>query len=142
MVPVGPHGAARRQVVAQERVERQEEAFGAAAGRADEVRPLRSRSVVHSSVPDGAASTITWWNVSRVLYDSFICRVGAAVAGTPVRSTVRPMRWYDTGALQRAGVARPFDRAERVDAGCPAVGAGRLAGELRVVLGRQLVAGQ
>ena len=58
-----------------------------------------SRSVVHWSVPDGG-STITWWNVCNVLYDSFIRRVGAPVAGTPVRSTVRPIRWYDTGALR------------------------------------------
>ena len=54
--------------------------------------------MVHWSVPEGAASTITWWNVWSVLYDSFIRSVGAPVAGTPVRSTVRPIRWYDTGA--------------------------------------------
>ena len=92
-------GAARRQVMTQGRVEPQEEVLAQPLGGLDDVRPLRSRSVVHWSVPDGAASTITWWNVSRVLNDSFICRVGAAVAGTPMRSTVRPMRLYDTGAF-------------------------------------------
>ena len=57
------------------------------------VPPRASGRVVQSSVPDGAASTITRWNVTVVLNDSDIASVGASAAVTSVRSIVRPSRW-------------------------------------------------
>ena len=62
------------------------------------VPPRVSGRVVQSSVPNGAASRITLWNVTVVLNESDIERVGASAAVTSVRSIVRPSRWYDESA--------------------------------------------
>ena len=135
-------GRARRQVVAQERVERQQLAVAAGGGRRRRGSPVE---IAQRRPLVGAGGC--------GLHDHVVERLQGAVRQLHPQGGRGAARY--TGQVERPGdplvghrclpgarVAGPFHRTERIDGGRAAVRAGRLSGEQREVLRRQHVAGE